>query len=64
MNEQQALYGAEYYGCQAYKLRKRSNHSIYKYAYTYMWTREPINALKNDYDEIVLIADFEKGIRP
>ena len=60
MTEQQALNGAEFFKCQAYKVKKKSGTSIYKYATTYMWTKSPIKELEKEYETIVLIADFRK----
>ena len=62
MTEQQALKGAEFFKCQAYKVKKKSGTSIYKYAITYLWTKAPIKEFSNEYELVVLIADFgEKG---
>jgi len=64
MTEQQALKGAEFFKCQAYKVKQKSGTSIYKYATTYMWTKEPIKAFSKNYELVVLIADFGKRDRP
>lgn len=64
MTEQQALQGAEFFKCQAYKVKKKSGTSIYKYATTYLWTRAPIKQFSRDYELVVLIADFGERGKP
>jgi hypothetical protein len=64
MTEQQALKGAEFFKCQAYKVKKKSGTSIYKYAMTYLWTKAPIKEFSDEYELVVLIADFGERDRP
>ena len=61
MTEQQALKGAEFFKCQAYKVKKKSGTSIYKYATTYLWTKEPIKEFSREYELVVLIANFKEN---
>ena len=61
MTEQQALKGAEFFKCQAYKVKKKSGTSIYKYAMTYLWTKAPIKEFSDEYELVVLIADFKEN---